>query len=208
MMKKTFKYMVLALFLCACQSLRPEKVEIVTLGVVPDDVVVAAEAGEGSARVIADRDYQVEVLSGADWLFVTSVTREAIGFSYRENTGFRRSASVKVSADGREDVLLVKQEGPLQEMVQLSEHNRTVPSAGETVRLRVLSNLPSDFFLPSASNDKAIVHLQLADYQLSFDVLPTTNRDKRTYTVNVTYTDGWGDIVSDSMEIQQLAYDN
>jgi len=49
--------------------------------------------------------------------------------------------------------------------------------------------------------------MRLSDYILTFDVAPTTNRDKRSYVVTVSYLDGWGDAVSDSVTIVQDAYD-
>ena len=85
MMRKYILTIIAAASLCACRSLLPERVDIVSLGIVPESITVPASAGEDGVRVIADRAYE-----------------------------------------------------------------------------------------------------------LYFEVLPTTNRDKRNYTVKVSYTDGWG----------------
>lgn len=207
MMKKYIVLLCAAACLCACQSLLPEKVEIVSLGMVPESITVPAGAGEDGVRVIADRDYAVEVLSGREWLTPGISRSDTLSFSFKANDGFRRSAVLKISAGGREDRLLVKQAGPYQETLSLSTHSVTVPAAGGAVAVRVHSNLPSDYFSVSASNDKVISGLKLTAYELSFIVLPTTNRDKRTYTVTVSYADGWGETLEDSVNILQEVYE-
>lgn len=196
-----------ALCLCSCQSLLPEKVDIVTLGIVPESIVIGEQAGEDGVRMIADRDYHVDVVSGADWLTVGLSKSDSLSFAFTANEGFRRSACIRVSADGREDELQIKQEGPYQEVVSLSEHEFYAPAEGCSVSLRVYSNIPSDYFSVTGSHENAIGKIVLRDYVLSFDVLPTTNRDKRRYTVTVSFVDGWGDVLSDAITIVQEAYD-
>lgn len=207
MTHKLFSLGLTALCIAACQSLLPEKVEIVTLGIVPDSIEVGATAGEDGVRMIADRDYQVEILSGADWLSPGLAKSDTLSFSFLSNEGFRRSARIKVSAAGREDELLVKQQGPFQERLQLSEHDVIAPASGCPVKLRVLSNLPSDYFSLRSSSESAIGKLVLNAYELSFEVMPTTARDKRKYTVTVSYIDGWGEEITDTVTVQQEAYD-
>lgn len=206
-MKKRIITLIAAVSVCACQSLLPEKVDIITLGIAPDSITVPAAAGEDGVRVIADRDYSVEILSGQEWLAPGISRSDTLSFSFKENEGFRRSAVLKISVGGREDLLLVKQEGPYRETLSLSEHSVLAPADGCAVNIRVYSNLPSDYFTVSASNDNVISKLRLTAYQLFFDVLPTTNRDKRNYTVTVSYTDGWGETIEDSVNILQEVYD-
>ncbi len=206
-MKKRILTLLAAVSICACQSLLPEKVDIVTLGILPESITVPATAGEDGVRVIADRDYSVEILSGQEWLTPGISKSDTLSFSFKENAGFRRSAVLKINADGREDRLVVKQEGPYKETLTLSTHSVTAPADGCQVVIRVLSNLPSDYFTVTASNDNVISKLRLTAYELSFVVLPTTNRDKRNYTVTVSYTDGWGETIEDSVNILQEVYD-
>ena len=132
--------------------------------------------------------------------------RDTLSFSFSENKGFRRSAIIKVSANGREDALVVKQEGVFHESATLSEHEISMPVEGGHVSIRLSSNMPSDVFSLECSHEEAFHKLSISDYMLSFDVLPTTNRDKRTYTVTVYCTDGWGERVSDTVSIVQDAY--
>ena len=206
-MRKRILTLLAAASVCACQSLLPEKVDIVTLGMLPESITVPAAAGEDGVRVIADRDYSVEILSGQEWLTPGISKSDTLSFSYKENAGFRRSAVIRISADGREDRLVVKQDGPYRETLNLSDHSVTAPAAGCEVAIRVLSNLPSDYFTVTASNDNVISKLRLTAYELSFVVLPTSNRDKRNYTVTVSYTDGWGETLEDSVNILQEVYD-
>lgn len=206
MMKKT-AYILLAAAICACESLRPEKIDVIALGIAPDDIIVEESAGEDGVRVIADRAYSMEITEGSEWLSPGISTSDTLSFSFRENTGFRRSGRIRISADGRTDELIVKQKGIFQEQLLLSEHDLSAPASGLSVEIRVHSNLPSDYFSVSSSSDQAITQLLLKDYILSFEVSPTTNRDKRTYTVTVFYNDGWGETVSDIVSITQEAFD-
>ena len=204
MMKKTV-YILLAAVLCACESLRPEQIDVIALGIAPDDIIVEETAGEDGVRVIADRAYDMEITEGSEWLSPGLSASDTLSFSFRENTGFRRSGRIRISADGRSDELIVKQKGIFQEQIQLSEHALTAPVTGRSVEIRVYSNLPSDYFSVSSSNDEAISHLLLEDYILRFEVNPTTNRDKRSYEITVACTDGWGERVADSVIIVQDA---
>lgn len=207
MMKKCITILLAAAAACACQSLLPEKVEIVSIGMGAESITVPADAGEDGVKVIADRDYAVTVESGQAWLTPGLAKRDTLSFSFTANDGYRRSAVLKISAGGREDRLLVKQAGPYQETLSLSTHSVVAPAEGCQVAIRVYSNLPSDYFTVRASNDNVISHLRLAAYELTFDILPTTNRDKRNYTVTVSYTDGWGDKIEDSVNILQEVYE-
>lgn len=205
-MKKILLSIALAALALSCESLRPENPDIIQLGIVPDDIKVAAAAGEDGVRLIADRDYDVAVTSGASWLSVGLSRRDSLAFRFSENTGYRRCARIRVSAPGREDVLEVKQEGVFHETATLSKHEVSLPVEGGHVSVRLHSNMPSDAFTVECPHKDAITKLQLADYVLSFDVLPTTKRDKRTYVVTVYCTDGWGEQVSDAINVVQDAY--
>ena len=72
---------------------------------------------------------------------------------------------------------------------------------------RVISNLPSDCLAASTLDTKSIASLSLEDYILSFDVLPSMVRDRRTYVVTVSYTDGWGREISGTLTVRQEAYE-
>lgn len=204
---KKYLLILLAAGLCACDSLRPETVDVIQLGMAPDDITVPATAGEDGVRLISDRDYKMEIIEGGDWLSKGIAISDSLSFHFKANEGFRRSGRIRIEADSRSDELVIKQEGVYVEKIQLSEHSLSAPAEGLNVSIRVYSNLPSDYFSLSVSNDKAISHLRLEDYILSFDVNPTTNRDKRTYEITVACTDGWGETVSDRVSITQEALD-
>ena len=199
-MKRILTLVSAVLSAIACNSLRPTELDIVQLGIVPDDIIVPSGAGE-------DRDYALELLSGADWLTVGLTARDSISFSFASNEGYRRSARLKISASGREDELLIKQEGAMAAYAVLSAHSLSVPAQGGSFELRLSSSLPSDYFSVSVTGNSTVRNMRLSDYILTFDVAPTTNRDKRSYVVTVSYLDGWGDAVSDSVTIVQDAYD-
>lgn len=204
---KKYLLILLAALLCACESLRPDTVEVIQLGMAPDDITVPATAGEDGVRLISDRDYKMEIIEGGDWLSKGIAISDSLSFHFKANEGFRRSGRIRIEAGKRSDELVIKQEGVFIEKIQLSEHSLSAPAEGRSISLRVHSNLPSDYFSLSVSNDKAISHLRLEDYILSFDVNPTTNRDKRTYEITVACTDGWGETVSDRVSITQEALD-
>lgn len=191
----------------SCTSLSPEEVDIVSLGIAPDDIVVGAGAGEDGVKVLSDRDYRTDILSGGEWLSIGTVQRDSLSFSFSENKGFRRSAFVKVSTDGREDVLQVKQEGVFHEKVSLSEHELSAPVEGLEGTVRLHTNMPSDVFRIECSHPASFKAFGHSDYVLHFHLLPTTNRDKRTYQIKVSCTDGWGEEVSDCLNIVQDAFE-
>lgn len=206
-MKKIGQLLLVAAFalLTGCKSLLPESFDIIRLGIAPQTLDVVAGEGEDGVPVIADRDYQVEILSGADWLKPALVTRDSLSFSFLTNEGFKRMARVRISADGYSDELSVRQLGHYMEWITLSETSLTAPAQGRSVSVRVLSNLPTDYFTVTTTNDEAFSNLSLNANLLTFDVLPTTNRDKRTYTVTVACKDGWGETVSANLTLIQDA---
>ncbi len=191
----------------SCGKLFPDKVDVVQLGIV-QDFVVASSAGEPvGAKVISDRDYSFGVEGDAPWMNVEQATRDTIIFSVEPNKGVCRSVYVSVSADGRTDRIQLRQEGRWQESISLHDSSADVPAAGGHVSTRVISNLPSDYLKVSTLDIKAIAGLSLKDYILSFDVLPTTMRDRKTYTVAVIYTDGWGREITETLTVKQDAYE-
>lgn len=206
MIKKSV-YTIMAVLCAACTSMLPEKIDIVSVGIVPDSIEISASSGEDGVAVIADRDYKAEVLSGSEWLSLGLTGADTLSFSFSANENFRRSAIIRISADGREDQLLVKQEGLFKETLSLSQTEVEAPVEGCEVSVRVLSNLPTDYFEVSVSNSLAIDNVHLKSNTLTFNVLPTTNRDKRSYAVTVSYTDGWGDVLSAGITVLQEAYD-
>ena len=206
-MKKTVIFCLLAATALSCKSLLPDEITVVQLGIAPDAVEVDAAAGEDGVRVISDRDYAVKVVSGAEWLSVGVTLRDSLSFHFTENSGFRRSAVLSVSADGREDRLEIRQGGVFHESVSLSEHGLSFPASGGTATVRLHSNMPSDVFRVECTHSEAFKVLRLRDYVLSLEVLPTTNRDKRSYEIRVYCVDGWGKEISDTIAIVQDAFE-
>ena len=206
-MKKILILAAIAAMAFSCRSLLPDEVDIVQLGIVPETVELGTGAGEDGVRVIADRDYSAKVVSGAEWLSLGVTRRDSLSFSFSENTGFRRCAVLSVSADGREDLLAVRQEGVFHETVNLSEHELAFPVKGGSAAVKLYTNMPSDAFQIECTHPDAFKVLRLSDYVLSLEVLPTTKRDKRTYEIRVWCTDGWGEEISDTIKIVQDAFE-
>lgn len=205
--KALFYIVFLCAFQVSCGKLFPDKVDVVQLGIVQDFVVASAAPDIVGAKVISDRDYTLAVEGDAPWMSVEQAGRDTIVFSVERNDGFCRSVYVTVSADGRTDRLQLRQEGKWQESISLHDSSVDVPVSGGHVSTRVASNLPSDFLSASTLDSKAIANLSLKDYILSFDVLPTTMRDRKTYSVTVGYTDGWGREISETLTVKQDAYE-
>lgn len=206
MMKRTLYILAGVLAFAACDSLKPEPIDIVQLGIPAEAIVVPETSGEDGVKVIADRDYSVEIVSGADWLTKGIAQNDTLSFYFEANSGFRRSAVIKVSAGSREDFLQVRQRGVFAETLSLSDASITVSAAGGAVQTRVNSNLPADYFTLFASDDKAIRKLRLEGNNLCFEVLPSSSRDARSFYVSVSFEDGWGEIMDASITIRQNAY--
>ncbi len=205
------KKMIYTVLACAvavsCGRLFPDKVDVVQLGIVQDFVVASAAQDIVGAKVISDRDYKFAVEGDAPWMSVELAARDTLVFSVERNDGFCRSVYVCVSADGRTDRLQLRQEGKWQESISLHDSSVDVPASGGRVSTRVISNLPSDCLAASTLDTKSIASLSLEDYILSFDVLPSMVRDRRTYVVTVSYTDGWGREISGTLTVRQEAYE-
>lgn len=207
MMKKILYMTVALIFSVSCGKMLPDKFDIVRLGIAQDTVIAPARQVRIGAKVLSDRDYELTIETETPWLEVISATSDTLIFSLAENDGFRRSAVVRIGAAGREDKLRVCQEGKWKESVRLSESEVISPAAGMKVSARVISNLPSDCLKASTLDTRAISNLTLNDYILSFDVLPTTNRDSKLFTVKVYCTDGWEEEASAQITVRQEAYE-
>lgn len=208
MMKKVLYLIAGALAAVSCVGLQPDSVEIVQLGIVEDAVTAGAQQCECGVKVLSDRDYSLSFEGGeVPWVHVLSATRDTIAFSLDENTGFRRCAYLEVSAPGRKDCVQIRQEGMWQESVALSETSLEVPAAGYSGSVRVMSNMPSDYMKAVFTDAKALSDVYLEDYILHFTVLPSHNRDPRTVTISVEYVNGWDEVVSNTLEILQAAYE-
>lgn len=206
MMNKTLSFFIAVLAVAACDSLRPESIDLVQLGIPAETIEVPQTAGEDGVKVIADRNYSMEVISGAEWLTPGIAQSDTLSFSFEENSGFRRSAVVRVSSGSREDFLQVRQRGIFAETLSLSVVSVTVPAAGGSVEARVISNLPADYFALFASDDKVIDKLRLEGNILRFEVLPSSSRDARSFYVSVSCEDGWGETVEAAITVKQNAY--
>lgn len=191
----------------SCGKLFPDKVDVVQLGIVQDFVVASSEGESVGAKVISDRDYSLSVDGDSQWMSIEYSTRDTIVFSVKPNEGFCRSVYVSVSADGRTDKVQLRQEGRWKESIKLNDSSADVPAAGGHVSTRVVSNLPSDYLRVSTLDTKSITNLSLKDYILSFDVLPTATRDRKTFGVTISYTDGWEREISETLIVKQESYE-
>lgn len=206
MMKKTLYILISVLVAAACDSLKPDSLDIVELGIPAESIEVPQAAGEDGVKVISDRNYSMEIISGAEWLTPGIAQSDTLSFSFEENSGFRRSAVIRVSAGSREDFLQVRQRGVFTEKISLGDASVTIPADGGEVATRVFSNLPADYFTLFASDDKAIKRLRLEGSILCFEVLPSSSRDARSFYVSVSCKDGWGEAVEAAITVKQNAY--
>ena len=206
MMKKILYILAAAFAFAACESLKPESIDIVELGIPAENIEVPQTAGQDGVKVIADRDYSVDIVSGADWLTPGIANSDTLSFAFSANTGFRRSAVIRVSSGSREDFLQVRQRGVFTEKLSLGDTSVTLPAEGGPVGTRVISNLPADYFTLFASDDKVITKLHLEGSILHFEVQPSTSRDARNFYVSVSCEDGWGETVEATITVKQNAY--
>jgi len=206
-MRRQIVYIIAAVAVCACSKLLPEEIDVVQMGIVQENVVAECNECSVGAKVISDRDYALSVNGEAPWMKIVEATRDTIVFRLDENEAFCRSVYVNISANGRVDSVQVRQKGKWKESIALSETFVEAPVEGTPISVRVMSNLPSDYLVATTLDDKAIGNISIKDYILTFDVLPTHNRDKKTYNVTVSYVDGWGETVSAKITVIQEAYE-
>ena len=226
-MKQDNKYRILTAALLvagaavtACQLDEGDIIPLVELGAVEKEYVAPSEGATMEMKVLANGDFQIVKLDeNADWVTFSTMKGSEdmtvdINFAYNEE--FKRMTRIAlVSERGtRKDTIALKQEGQM--VAELLIENASVITEGaggphiETVTTNVpFSYMTVETVYPSGEDEGWIKEIKIEDGSTETRPLSITtdpNPDPvnpRTATINMSYTDGWGDRVALSINLVQ-----
>ena len=209
----------ISLVLAACVKQKAETTRAISLGASEKSISCPVQFGTCEFYIFADEyinsreftpiSYQADIIGGEGWLTFTDNGAHRIimkgsgilSLDFDSNSGLRRSAKVVLKSDTRTDTLRVKQEGPLREFVRLVGEYPVVPAEGGTFQSRIETNvLPSSLHV---TGSEGVTDWELNHNVVTFTIGPSTSRDRRNITLTVYTIDGWEDMVSGSVTLQQ-----
>ncbi len=230
-MKTIIKSLMLAMTACFAVSCVVEEMDYtsdVDLGAKVDGKIieVTADAGTLDIEVFSNKTYKAEVVSGEDWVslkkLASSEATSEISLTgdskfvvdYDRNARFRRMAKIVLSADNRKDTLSIKQVGPVEATIELPDNRLFLEQEGGEMRTRFISKIDFaeiDINIEYADpNDTGwLSEFERVNNYLSFRVGEKLSESpSRKAVVTFSYTDGWGEVVSDKMSIMQNGANN
>ena len=190
-------------------------------GKVVRELNVTADAGSLEIEVFSNKTYKVEVVKGADWVSVKETPASGgksemmlsgdgkFYVNYDRNARFRRMGQIVLSAETRVDTIRIKQVGPVDATIELPDSRVFLDKNGGDVRIRFISkldfkdiNIEVDYADPNETG-------WLSDFErvnnfLTFRVSDNYSElPSRKAVVTFSYTDDWGELVSDKMSVMQ-----
>lgn len=205
-MKKYLIFLLVSCSVALASCDRGDIIPLVRLGSRQSVITLTdSDAGTAGFDIISDGGYEARVTEGSEWLRIVSRSTDRLDVSFYANSGFKRSAKIVISLPGRKDSMYVRQPGPYEADIRLGISSLSVPASGGSYEIDVMSNLPGSFLTIESLNGDHIRNVRYRDNVLSFEVLPTTDMNRRTYTVSVYATDGWGERVEAGLLLTQEA---
>lgn len=190
------------------------------------NVDVSADAGSLEIEVFSNKTYKVEVVKGADWVSVKE-TPAAKGQSvmmltgdgkfyvdYDRNARFRRMGQVVLSAETRVDTLRIMQAGPVEATIEVPDNRIFVDKNGGDIRTRFISKLDFEAIDIEVEYADPRETGWLSDFErvnnfLTFRVSENYSElPSRKAVVTFSYTDDWGELISDKMSVMQNGANN
>ncbi|MCD8287039.1 MAG: hypothetical protein LUD50_07440 [Clostridia bacterium] len=203
----------------ACQEVSAI-VPIVKLASLESEITLEPEAGSFDIDFYANSSYHIEYLNDNDWLTLTATDpvdeMAVLTGTYTQNDGFKRRVDFVLCSDldTRRDTVVVKQKAFEDAFISFGESSVTLPGAGgvseETVQTNVdFSEMTVDITYSDAGNVDWITGLEIEDSDSDERTMRITldqNTDEiapRSALVFISFTDGWGDVVSIYFNILQ-----
>lgn len=197
-MRRLIIFILTSLIAFGCN--KPELIDIVHLGAYEKEMKEPSTTAIDTIRLVSDVHYEVEVVEGKDWLTLGAtgmfpLSRKEIPFRCEANYGFRRTGKVTLSAASRVDTVYIRQEGTLIDEVVLMEDTFEVSAAGGVYTTEVVCHRYPDALKIDLSS-QSMLEAEYKDGFLTVKVAAAIARDPKSYTVDVYYTDGWGERVT------------
>lgn len=189
----------------SCEFIEPEWVTPIALGAKQKVIELQSNApGDSLFDIVSNCDYKLDILRGGEWIEITDKAERKIAFRYTQNNGFKRSARLVISAPGRVDSLDIRQPGTYEEYITIPADQRifNVSAQGGQYRVDFATNI---LFrnLKFEAGSPLIGNVNLSKNSVFFEVLPTTSRDDRTFTLSIYAIDGWKQRVEAVITINQ-----
>lgn len=209
-MKKYISIFSLACLLCSCDDMRLQKPE--ELGTDADEYVIDAEGGNAKISVYANMPGKAFFNAPASWVHLSSSSFDGdavIEVSADANSGPRRMVSLVLQTKARLDTVLVKQKGAVQEHLDITTAGVVAYNGMGDTRAEISSNVN-----PAAvSFRKVYLDADAPDWIKSVRiegnqvVLSTVDNPKekkvRRAIIEITYIDGWNQILGGNLRVTQ-----
>lgn len=189
-------------------------VSVVELGAKQDEYLIGYAGGKQEVSILANCEFRID--STEDWVKLDKSggsTDCSFYISVDENYSFKRSAILIVSTElsARRDSIVIKQEGKIEASIEFEDNSIELNGAGQKYEALLNTNIPS-----SDINVDILYHGTFKDWLnsasvsgqespcLTFEAVPNPDEvAPRTATLTMSFTDGWGDMVSKSIVVTQ-----
>lgn len=209
---------------CALQSCgldEPADIPLVELGAPTKNFVVEADASTVEIPVYSNGKYHIETINNADWVALSALEGENDGTITAEvsfNEEFKRMEGIIFCSDidSRRDTVYIKQKGQIEATLSMENTSIILPGAAGQSTSPVVTNVPFEYMkvntIYSDENnagwleDIVIEEDPRGGSNCTFLITAAANPEEvspRTASVDVSFTDGWGDKVQVLINIVQ-----
>lgn len=216
--KKIFTAICILTAAVACSDWGTREIfEGSALGVIPDSTsktkvfVLPETECKLHIGVISNQEYAI--LNDAEWISAPTSSRNKEGFdiSCPANDGVARLANIILAIEetAHYDTLTIKQKGMIHPAISFKQTTYTFNgSAAGKADIEMNYNIPeneikSDVEYLSSTTDW-IHNVAIKDGKLTFDYPANPNMKKRSASIALSFTDGWGEITTAKIYILQL----
>ena len=207
--------------LSACRYDDATPVSLVELGATQKEYIINEDGGSVKIAVYSNGAYHIDTLDDSPWLSLDRTSGDgddSLKVTATMNEEFKRMSRIVLCSDvdSRRDTIAIKQQGAL--VAALTKENTSIvlPGAGGTVTESVNTNVPFSYMTVDVEYPEGapsgwvssvnIDDTPLADGSHTLSISSEANPDAtvpRTATINISYTDGWGDEVSVLLNLVQ-----
>ena len=219
---RAFSASVVFLTALSCSLDETADVKLVELGTPLEDnvCIVEAEGGEYELEIYSNGSYHIERLDQSSWLTLSAMKGNGDGTLTLTSTGndeFKRMTSFALCSDvdERRDTVYVKQKGKIEANLSMGNTSMVVPGAGGESKASLSTNIPFEYFKVNVDYndpenvgwlDPEKVSMAGDGQDRTLSIWTDPNPDDvsvRTASLNLSFVDGWGDIVALELIVMQ-----
>lgn len=207
------------LIISSCEYDDAAKIDLVELGATQAEYIFEAENSSQKMAVFANGPYHIEKLDDADWLSLSAeagAEDDSITVTCTFNEEFKRMARIVLysDVDSRRDTVSIKQKGLIEALLSKENTSIVLAGAGGSQDEDVTTNVPFSYMTVVTAYDSETDTTWLQEVKIgdsesdnrTLSIRSAPNPDAaspRTATVSLSYTDGWGDRVTLTLNIVQ-----